>query len=261
MRFFPWNNTDPDAAAYIAAVGSAGGSVSYTQQNAINDFVKSGKNDGWYSNLKRLYLPIWAVAAPNAIDIIGLTSGTWVGGVTHSAGRVQGNGTTGYFNIGVSLSTIGQTIASAWNGYLAYTDSSIGQHGAFQNGTTQSCIWAGGSGALQYDHGGFNGGAGRLTTTYTRNSIISFASIGGNYTIAQRSASGRVDTSAAKSGGAVTTIDNYFMARNNLGTAEQFSNQQFGAHWYGTGVSDAADAAFTLALKTLWETCTGLILP
>jgi hypothetical protein len=89
---------DPDAKGYIDAVVTAGATVSATQKKAINTFVKTGKSDGWYSSIKRMYLPIWASAAPNAIDMIGRTSGTFNGTVTHGAGYVQGDGSTGYFN-------------------------------------------------------------------------------------------------------------------------------------------------------------------
>ena len=39
---------DPDAKAYIAAVETAlSSSISGDQKNAINDFIKTGKSDGW----------------------------------------------------------------------------------------------------------------------------------------------------------------------------------------------------------------------
>jgi hypothetical protein len=90
---------DPDAKAYIAAVETAGATVNATQKAAINTFVKTGKSDGWYSSIKRMYLPIWASAAPNAIDMIGLTSGTFNGTVTHSGGVCAGGWKHGVFSL------------------------------------------------------------------------------------------------------------------------------------------------------------------
>jgi hypothetical protein len=98
---------DPDARAYIAAVETAGGTVSATQRTAVSDFYRAGKSAGWYSSIKRLYLPIWASAAPNAIDMIGLTSGTFIGTVTHAAGYAQGDGTTGSTRL--ALKTLWET--------------------------------------------------------------------------------------------------------------------------------------------------------
>jgi hypothetical protein len=110
---------DPDAKAYIAAVETAGATVSGGQKAAINTFFKTGKSEGWYSNIKRLYLPIWAAAAPNAIDMIDLGSGTFNGGVTHAAGYVQGNGSTGYFDTGSTATAKGLSDASCSLGFIA----------------------------------------------------------------------------------------------------------------------------------------------
>jgi hypothetical protein len=116
---------DPDARAYIAAVETAGGTVSATQRTAVSDFYRAGKSAGWYSSIKRLYLPIWAAAAPNAIDMIGLTSGTFNGTVTHSAGYVQGNGSTGYFEppAGSEYGNLGLSNSSASIFYLALDET------------------------------------------------------------------------------------------------------------------------------------------
>ncbi len=83
---------DPDAKAYINAVVGAGATVTSTQRNAINNFYKTGKKDGWYSQLKRMYLPIWAAASPNAIDMVVRTSGTSTkddGSITRSASQYK----------------------------------------------------------------------------------------------------------------------------------------------------------------------------
>jgi len=98
---------DPSAKGYIDAVTAAGATVTSAQRGYINNFYKSAKAD-YYTSLKRLYLPIWGVAAANAIDMIGLTSGTFVGGVTHASGYITGNGTTGYFNA-ANFGTLGLT--------------------------------------------------------------------------------------------------------------------------------------------------------
>jgi hypothetical protein len=93
---------DPDARAYIAAVETAGGTVSATQRTAVSDFYRAGKSAGWYSSIKRLYLPIWAAAAPNAICMtradqrhVQRHGDSW-------RGYVQGDGSTGYFDTGGS---------------------------------------------------------------------------------------------------------------------------------------------------------------
>jgi len=101
---------DPNAKSYIDAVVAAGATVTPTQRNAINAFVKSEKANSRWTMQKRLYLPIWGVAAPNAIDMVGLTSGSFVGGVTHTAGYVTSNGTSGHFLSDVSPGGAGCTL-------------------------------------------------------------------------------------------------------------------------------------------------------
>ena len=51
------------------------------------------------------------------------------------------------------------------------------------------------------------------------------------------------------------------MARNSAGSYSEHSNAQIGASFMSLGLSIAYADAFTLNLKTLWETCTGLTLP
>jgi hypothetical protein len=50
------------------------------------------------------------------------------------------------------------------------------------------------------------------------------------------------------------------MARNSSGLSEP-TNAELGSYGYMLGLSDADTDIFTLALKNLWETCTGLTLP
>jgi hypothetical protein len=51
------------------------------------------------------------------------------------------------------------------------------------------------------------------------------------------------------------------MAYNNNGTPANYTNAQLGAYFAGLTFTTDQDTAFTLALKNLWETTTGLTLP
>ena len=76
---------DADADAYISAIRTAGASVTAAQRDYINDFIRAEKIAARWDSIKRLYLPICGVAAANAICLRSLTSGTFVGSVTHTA--------------------------------------------------------------------------------------------------------------------------------------------------------------------------------
>lgn len=258
---------DADAKAYIDAVVSAGATVTSTQRNAINAFIKGGKTDGWWASMKRVYLPIWAIAAPNAIDIVSRTSGTFAGTVTHASGYVQGNGTTGYFDIGVTPSSLGMTtsggsVFSLVNQadsrtdirfFVGETDASnrrvyLQQVTSTTIATTIYGAPAGVSNASSARNGIFLGVVNATNDRYLKRR----GSAGVTYT----STNATNDTAVAS-----TTRNPYVMANNNNGTAATFSDARLGVYGLGLGLSSATGDTFTLAVKNLWETCTGLTLP
>jgi hypothetical protein len=100
---------DP-AASYIAALTAAGATATAPQQSAISTFISGEIAAGRWDSIKRLYLPIWGSAAPNALCMKSLTSGTFVGGVTPSSGYVNTDGTTGHFLSDVSVGGAGCTL-------------------------------------------------------------------------------------------------------------------------------------------------------
>lgn len=259
---------DRMAARYISAVETAGVTVTSTQRNAIDAFFKTGKSQGWISSLRRVYLPIWAAAAPNAIDMMTVTSGTYLlGGVTHASGYVQGNGTTGYFNLGVSPSSLGLTINGGTSFalvnqqdsrtdtryFLGVTDTSNRRIYLRQDGSTSVA-------ATMY----------QATATIT-NPVSARAGI---FLAAVNSATSRYLKRRAQSGVVYTTeninsestgtsqFNQFAMAANiQNSTISGYTDARLGAFGLGLGMSSSTGDNFTLALKTLWETSTGLTLP
>jgi hypothetical protein len=257
---------DPNAKGYIDAVVAAGGTVSGAQKAIINTFYETGKSDGWYSSLKRLYLPIWGVAAPNAICMTSLASGTFVGTVTHAAGYAQGDGTTGYLNTNTDFVTQG---LSESNGLLfALTN---------QDATVDLDAYIGaGSGALGETvlrhrttpsiQALFVGNTNPLTlTTVSNTGVVAFSRNAGSRRLSLRKTAGITDTSAVIGDiGTIRGSNVLAMAQNNANsgvTLANASNARFGAVGFGLGLSSAATDNFTLALKNLWEGITGLTLP
>ena len=254
---------DPDAKSYIDAVVAAGATVTPTQRDAINTFYKTGKSNGWYSSLKRIYLPIWGVAAPNAIEMATRTSGTFVGTVAHSSGFVKGDGSTGYFDFGTVMSTDGLTSASGLlfclvkvADNISSAASMLGQGiGSNNQGIRQSI-----SSNIQARYSGtslsLNGGN-------ARTGIISISSSANTSRSFRRRLTSGVTSLATSAGEAAFTllsVNCFAMARNQSGLSEP-TNAELGSYGYMLGLSDANTDIFTLALKNLWETCTGLTLP
>lgn len=258
---------DADAKAYIDAVVAAGATVTSTQRNAINEFIKGGKTDGWWASMKRIYLPIWAVAAPNAIDIVSGTSGTFAGTVTHASGYVQGNGTTGYFDIGVTPSSLGMTTSGGScfalvnqadsrtdsRFFIGQTDSGnrriyLHQTGSTRITTTLYAAAAGVTNSSSSRNGIFLGVINTTTDRYLKRR----GSGGVTYTTTRTD----IDTTIPS-----TVRSPYVMANNLNGVTQSFSDARLGVYGLGLGLSSATGDTFTLAVKNLWETCTGLTLP
>ena len=259
---------DPTAKAYINAVVAAGATVTSTQRAAINDFVKAEKAASRWTMQKRLYLPIWAAAAPNAIDMVGLTSGSFVGGVTHTAGYVQGDGTSGYFKLNASLGTLGLTTASGYMFALVTQASTIGFRGLIGRGVGASSVAtllsSNSSQLFRYN----NTTTGAVTGVSAGTGIISASREGGNRAIYRRATASRsvlISIAGADAGSIIADGSVFALGVNtNAGSGDTLTdpnNARAGAFGIGLGMTDAQDSSFTANLKTLWETCTGLTLP
>jgi hypothetical protein len=260
---------DPDAKSYINAVAATGVTVTQTQKNAINAFVESEKAASRWTLHKRLYLPIWSLASANAIDIVTRASGTFVNSPTHGAGFVQGNGSTSYFDAGISPSSAGFTSTNGSMFSLVYAaDTRVDPR--MMMGARDNNAPATGECSL------YQSNATVLTTILGRVAAVPVASLTviartgilhSNRNAAQglllshRRAS--VSRSVAATGtGAISTFNLSAMAITEGAVRALHTNARLGAYGFGLGLSSNAEVdAFTLNLKTLWETCTGLTIP
>jgi hypothetical protein len=264
-----WSSFDPDALAVVNAIVAQGRAVSDLQKNAINNFFVAGKSGGWYSLVKRLYLPIWGSAGPNAIDWITRTSGTFVGGVNHTSNSINSiTGLNGYFDLGVSPQGLGM---GQFNGGYFWA-------GAIQGGNI-ACI---GTAVTSSDNAamlltgdgppnvGFRylsnfDNRGRIGANFVgvpRNAIMSAYGYDGKLSIYNRRASTRTTLiSEIRTGFGSAPNTNIWALRINQSTTWGYRTQP--TYFFGCtlGLSDAQDQSFTLALKTLWETCTGSTIP
>ena len=256
---------DPDAKGYIDAVVAAGGTVSGGQKSAINTFYKTGKSAGWYSSLKRMYLPIWGVAAPNALCMTSLTSGTFVGTVTHGAGFVLSDTTTGYMNTNVGLTTLGLSLSSYHFAGLYKASSSTINSNLFgsQSGSNANRMFIS---STTYTADLSSPVLGRATGTVAsgdRLGIFTFSGAASARFLKRRKTSG-----VTTLGSTTTTITAQpnnlnvaFLAINFSGTIGNFCGEEIGAFSIGLELTDAQDTAYSLALKNLWEGTTNLVLP
>jgi len=263
-RSMVFSRGDADALAYIAAVEGTGTSVSSTQKTAINDFYVAAKADSYYTSLKRLYLPIWASAAANAIDMIGLTSGTFNGGVTHAAGYVQGNGTTGYL-VDTVNATAHVTLDNVFIGSLLKTNHGGAFDASIGVGTGGTSIILNSSATAATSLAGSAvGGTGQIDVGVASNSGISSIAFNGTTRRLKlrRTAGNTLLGSNAIASGTVPAVQFAILARQaSLGVFSLHSSAEVGAAFISLDNGDTLNDAFTLALQNLWQDTTGLTLP
>jgi hypothetical protein len=262
---------DADATAYISAIATAGATVTAAQRDYINDFIRAEKIASRWDSIKRFYLPIWGVAAANAICLRSLTSGTFVGGVTHTAGYVTTNGTTGHFLSDVSPGGAGCTLngtgvfalTTAENTLSLINSQRFFGSQALSNNTR--LVLSGNANTNRFSALGLNNS---LFLTFFANGDRRGIQFFGRSTstdvfVVFRSSALLTDSQASTSNTLNTTTPMCWLAGNNNGAISNYApnTARLGAAGMTDGMSQATAEAFTLALKNLWEGTTGLTLP
>jgi len=129
---------DPDAQAFFDRVTTAGGTLSTTEQTAVNTLVLQMKADGIWTKMKAIYPMVGASAAACAQNLKSSSfTGTFNGGWTFASTGVQGNGTNAYMNTGFVSSTEVSLNSHAYGIYVPnnYSSSTVFQElGAYGPG-------------------------------------------------------------------------------------------------------------------------------
>ena len=265
--------TDSDALAYINALEGDGVSVSRPQKEALEDFYVTAKSAGWYSSLKRLYLPIWEAAAPNARCLVSSTSGTFEGSFTHATGYAHPDAASNAnrFNTGYKLLD-DLTADNACIMALAYDETSPRTQGITSPNHTII-----GSGAVTANSIRINTGNSSVLPKASwlgvnEQTLASNGSHGvllanrkdGDTTLSRRDGSALVEDSTT--GTLTGTYNNTFpivgfgSSASSTGSATQATASNAGAFGISEGFNATNRSSYTDAVKTLWETCSGLTL-
>ena len=272
-RVVAGSSGDPDAAAYIALLEGDGVSVSDAQKTAIETFYATAKDGGWYSSLKRFYLPIWGAAAPNARCLVSSTSGTFEGSFTHATGYAHPTAASNAnrFNTGYKLLD-DLTTENACLMALAYDATS--PHDRAINAANKTII---GSGSITATSIRINTASSSLIPQavwlgVNESTLPSYGSHGvllsnrkdGDTTLARRTGSAYDEDSTT--GTLTGTYNNSYpitgfgSAANSAGSTGQATDSNAGAFGISEGLNATDRAAYTLAIKNLWETCSGITL-
>jgi len=97
---------DADALAFFARVTAAGGTLSATEQNAVNQLVLDMKNDGIWTKMKAIYPMVGASAAACAQNLKSSSfTGTFTSGWTFASTGAKPNGTSAYMDTGLNANS------------------------------------------------------------------------------------------------------------------------------------------------------------
>ena len=271
---FSQRGPDPNASAYIGLLEGDGVSLSSAQKTAIDTFYVTGKNEGWYSSIKRFYLPIWEAAAPNARCLVSSTSGTFEGSFTHATGYAHPTAasSSNRFDTGYKLLD-DLTIENACLMALAYDATSPHDRGI--NNSNRTIIGAGSVTAnsvrINTQGSALLPKASWLGVAVT-GSLATFGSHGvllanrkdGDTTLSRRTASAfdEKTTTGTLTGSYNNSfpITGFGAAASSTGATTQFTDSNAGAFGISDGLNVTDRSAYTDAVKTLWETCSGITL-
>tara|TARA_R110002126_G_scaffold1580_1_gene9313 strand:+ start:1411 stop:3708 length:2298 start_codon:yes stop_codon:yes gene_type:complete len=124
---------DSDALAFFARVTTAGGTLSATEQNAVNTLVLQMKADGIWTKMKAIYPMVGASAAACAQNLKSSSfTGTFTNGWTFASTGVKPNGTSAYMNTNLNPKT---EINNANDGHLSYYSRTENTGGFVEMGT------------------------------------------------------------------------------------------------------------------------------
>ena len=265
--------SDSDASTYAAALESDGVSLSDDQKQAIDTFYVTGKSEGWYSSLARVYLPIWQQASANSRCLVSGSQGTFNGSVTHSAGYISSPSFSGWFDTGSTSAGKGLALGAQGYGFLQVDISSglgtpMGGYDDFNTFDNGNVVKQRIGGRMRFEYGEYGGSSFAQTGTQSSGDkrILASLETGGDIALDDRTSSGfnNIDYSVGVvADGPSSHANDYLLATNQYygyDNPNEFWAGQMGAAFFHTSSDSSFNANFTLALKNLWETCTGLSL-
>lgn len=252
------------ATRYINTIRSKNATVTSIQEQAITSFFNTGTTQGWLTQIKRLYLPIWGNADANAVDMITTSSGVWRGeGGEFAAGFTRQSGTL-YFDFDDTIVTdIGLTSTSQsifkltyFNGYqppYGTIGRIIGNKDTFSIGATYYLRGAGQArGILNIGSAsGVQGMQGIHVSSLLGGTNLLYAI--SNTSVGYISPDYVIDQTGSFNNPLTDTSPTAFYVDGQL-----HPNLSLGAYGVGLSMTKAQINNFIPALRTLWEKCTGL---
>ncbi len=240
-------NYDADALAFIAATGI----TDSTQKSAINTLVVDAKANGWWTRCYAIYPMVGGTASTHKYnlkdpqDTDGAYRAVFNGGWIHSSTGALPNGTTGYADTKINMSTVFTLNDTAIS---FYSRNSVGSTTSVMWGTYDGTVPANGiqflpdfSGTLYSDMYNLQGGGGRLSVANTNTQGYFMQSrVASNDHKVYRNGSSMGSSGA--SAGSLVSLNLYLCGRNDNGTVSSFNTNECAFFTVGLGISSGLAA-------------------
>ena len=249
---------DPDAAAFFARVTAAGGTLSATEQTAVNTLVVQMKADGIWTAMKAIYPMVGASAAACAQNLKSASfPGTFFGLVNFASTGVTGNGSSGYMNSGFVPSTNGLTYdnnhISFYSRTTAFSGNDFFEIGSSTNSsfTDPLGLWS----RRTNDSAGYDSGS-----TFTNRSTFSNTDGKGFYcgtavtTTSKFFKNGVNQVSFSLTASAISSVDVFILAFNEGGGNIYYSTKELAFASMGNGLTDTQASNFYTAVQAFQTT-------
>jgi hypothetical protein len=238
---------DADAAAFFARVTAAGGTLSATEQLAIDTLVKQMKLDGIWSSMKAIYPMVGASAAACAQNLKSSSfTGTFTSGWTFASTGVIPNGSA-YMNTGFNptLNTSQNSLSFSFYSRTNNTTSAW-DIGAFDGSIDTAILIY--YNALHYYAN--NAGTSYVTTpvvntlghfinTRTTNNIMKLVKNGVVISTSNNNVTGNIN------------LNLYIGAENRNNTGFGYSNRECSFAHIGDGLTDTQASALYTAVQNM----------
>ena len=243
---------DADAQAYFSRVTTAGGTLTTTEKNAVNQLTIDMKAAGIWTSMKAVYPMVGASAAACAQNLKSSSfTGTFSSGWTFASTGVTPNGTSAYMNTGLNPSTqltqnnVSVSFYSRTNSDGVRCDIGCADSAA---GLKTIAIYARLSNNILAD----------INSPSSRISVSNLNSTG--FYLTRRTANNifKLDKNSVNIGNNTTTdnavMPNFNIYLGNIPFFSQYSNRENAFTSIGDGLTDAQASAFYTNVQTFQTT-------
>ena len=247
---------DPDASAFFSRVTAAGGTLTTTEQNAVNTLVLDMKAAGIWSAMRAVYPMVGASAAACAQNLKSSSfTGTFSSGWTFASTGVTPNGTSAYMDTGLnalSNLTLTSTHLSAYvrNNTLGsqYDLGCSADISAYSNATALITRYFNNTSYIEIGGGGYG-----TSTSMSNSQGFTFGTTNGSR-VQNLYKNGTLIVSSSSNANNFANKNVYLGAINGGGTPTFFSDKQYALCSIGDGLDATQQSNFYTAVQTFNQT-------